>query len=81
MGTVTVDAAFMEKVKAAYGSKTGDPNYNPEYDVNQDGIIDMRDIVYFARNYGKTVELPQGLAVGAGALGLLLILAVFFMAR
>jgi hypothetical protein len=80
MGQVYVDDVLLEKVKAAFGSKAGDPNYNPEYDVNQDGVIDIKDIAFFASNYGKIVQLPQGLAI-SGALGLLLLLALFFMVK
>ncbi len=38
---------------AAYGSKVGDPNYNPTYDFNGDGKIDIFDFVTFADICGK----------------------------
>jgi hypothetical protein len=79
MGQVYVDDVLLQKVKAAFGSKAGDPNYNPEYDVNQDGVIDIKDLAFFAGNYGKTVQLPQGTAIGG--LGLLLLLALLFMVK
>jgi len=36
----------------AYGSKSGDPNYNPVGDFNNDGHIDIFDFVLFAQVYG-----------------------------
>jgi PKD repeat protein len=37
----------------AFGSKPGDPNWNPIADVNSDGVVDMKDIIPIARNFGK----------------------------
>jgi subtilisin family serine protease len=37
---------------AAYGSKLGDPNYNPIGDFNNNGVIDIFDFVNFAQVYG-----------------------------
>ncbi len=38
----------------AYGTFKGEPGYNPEADINEDDLVDMRDLVIVARNLGKT---------------------------
>jgi hypothetical protein len=35
----------------AYGSKPGDPNWNPNADIKGDGIVDLYDLYYLAKNY------------------------------
>lgn len=40
-------------VSFAYGSFEGEPDYNPDADLNSDGIVDMRDLATVARNLGK----------------------------
>jgi len=45
------DIAFIAK---AFGSKLGEPLYNPIYDINGDGKIDMKDIAVAAKNFGHT---------------------------
>jgi hypothetical protein len=37
---------------AAYGSHSGDPNYNPAADLNGDGFVNVSDFTVFATNYG-----------------------------
>jgi len=37
---------------AAYGSESGDPNYNPVGDFDDDGYINIFDFVLFAADYG-----------------------------
>jgi hypothetical protein len=37
----------------AYGSKPGDPGWNPNADVNRDGSVNLPDLVLLAKNYGK----------------------------
>ena len=41
----------MNLVLAAYGSSTGDPNYNPDADLDNDGSIDLTDFTLFANFY------------------------------
>ena len=36
----------------AYGSKPGDPNWNPACDFNEDDIVDDKDLAYFEKHYG-----------------------------
>jgi len=40
-------------VARAYGSKLGDPSWNPNADVNDDGQINILDIATVAKEYGK----------------------------
>jgi parallel beta-helix repeat protein len=46
-----VDIVF---IALAFGSKPGDPNWNPYADLNQDGIVDIVDIVMIAIHFGET---------------------------
>jgi beta-lactam-binding protein with PASTA domain len=46
--------ADMEIVKAAFGSKRGQPAYNPLADVNNDGVVNVLDLSMVAR------ALPAG---------------------
>jgi len=46
------DIAFIAK---AFSSKLGEPLYNPIYDINGDGKIDMKDIARVAKDYGKSL--------------------------
>ncbi|MGD0978214.1 MAG: NosD domain-containing protein [Candidatus Bathyarchaeia archaeon] len=36
----------------AYGSKPGDPNWNPTADIDGNGIVDLSDLVILASHYG-----------------------------
>jgi len=49
-----IDIVDMVIVALAFGSKPGDPNWNPYADLNQDGIIDIVDIVMIAIHFGET---------------------------
>jgi hypothetical protein len=40
-------------IAKAFGSYPGDPKWNPDYDLNQSGGIDMFDIRLVAKNFGK----------------------------
>jgi hypothetical protein len=42
------------KMLSAYGSTQGDPNWNPIYDFSGDGIINILDIILYARYYNST---------------------------
>jgi len=42
---------------SAYGSKIGDPNYNPNCDFDEDGDVDSDDVfAYIAPYYGKKAQ-------------------------
>jgi hypothetical protein len=46
-----MDAVIIE---AAFGSKEGDPNWNPNADLNQDGYINIKDTVLLGANFGAS---------------------------
>ena len=49
-----VDIFDVVTVAEAFGSKPGDPNWNPITDLVQDELIDIFDVVTVAGNFGKT---------------------------
>jgi hypothetical protein len=40
---------------AHFGAFDGTPRYDPDFDINADGRIDMRDILIIALNYGRSL--------------------------
>ena len=53
-GDCIVDLYDLTAVALAFSSSPGDPNWNPETDLNEDGTIDIFDIVTIVVNYGRT---------------------------
>jgi hypothetical protein len=53
-GDGLVNIIDLTLIAFAYGSLEGEPDYNPDADLNCDGIVDMQDLVKAARNLGKT---------------------------
>lgn len=51
-GNVNIQDLFT--VAKAYGSKPGDPSWNPKADINGDGQVNIADVFKVARDYGKT---------------------------
>jgi len=52
-GSVTADDVFTYLARA-YGTKTGDPKYNPDCDFDANGFVDADDVfTYLAPFYGK----------------------------
>jgi len=43
--------------KKAYGLSTGDPNFNPDADINKDGTVDHNDLFMFAGEFGR-IDCP-----------------------
>lgn len=41
-------------VSLSYGYFQGEPGYNPDADLNGDGVVEMRDLVIVASNLGRT---------------------------
>lgn len=52
-GDKTVNGVDLSIVSQAYGSSKGEPRYNPIADINEDELVDIRDIFLVARNLGK----------------------------
>ena len=49
-----VDASDLAAFCRAFGSSSGDPNYNPAADFNGDGTIDAADLAVTALGFGRT---------------------------
>jgi hypothetical protein len=49
-----IDIFDVVTVAVAYGSESGDENWNPDADLVQNGVIDIYDIVVVAGNYAET---------------------------
>jgi hypothetical protein len=48
-----VDDADLELLRAAFGSRPGDPNWNPPADLNCDGVVDEADLLLLHSNFGQ----------------------------
>lgn len=49
-----IDINDLSMVGDAYGSTSGNPDWNTTTDTNEDGIIDVYDLAIVGRNYGAT---------------------------
>lgn len=54
---ILVTQGLLTYVATLNGSVAGTPSYVALFDVNHDGIIDIYDLTFFARNLGLTVSL------------------------
>jgi hypothetical protein len=52
-GDGKVNLADLAALAQAWGSKPGDPNWNPNADLTGSGIVGLKDLVILAQNYGK----------------------------
>jgi hypothetical protein len=50
-GKVNLIDVFM--VSLAFGSRPGDPKWNPNADLNHDGTVNLMDTFIVALNFGK----------------------------
>ena len=55
-GDGDVDYSDLSDLNKLYGSKLGDPNWNPNCDSNRDDKVDASDLFILSKNYGKTVR-------------------------
>jgi parallel beta-helix repeat protein len=53
-GDSKVSLADLVILAQAYGSKPGDPKWNPIADIDGNGVVGLTDLVILAKNYGKT---------------------------
>jgi len=51
-----IDKLDLDLLEAAYGSRPGDPNWNPDADLNGDGKVDSVDLGILGRSYGLTID-------------------------
>jgi len=54
-GNRTVDAFDLFDLSKAFGSKPGDPSWNPNCDFNRDNKIDTSDLSTLSTNYGRSI--------------------------
>jgi len=53
-GDKTVNYTDAILVGAAFGSKIGDLNWNPNADLNRDGYVNYKDVIIIGSNFGAT---------------------------
>lgn len=53
-GSGRVDGFDLGSLGLAFGSRPGDPNWNPGVDLNGDGVVDGSDLTLLGVNFGKT---------------------------
>jgi len=51
-GNDHVNSTDLTLLSQAYGSTPGKPNWNPQADLNPDGVIDAEDLGILGKNYG-----------------------------
>jgi len=64
-----IDATDLDLLKAAYDSKLGDPNWNPDCDLNGDGVVNIMDTVVCSKNQGSLAPkhvTPAKVSVASG---------------
>lgn len=49
-----VDGGDLREFMEAYGSSTGDADFNPDADMNKDGNVDHHDLLILAREFSRT---------------------------
>jgi len=53
-GDGVVDSYDLFALADAFGSRPGDPNWNPNCDFDMNGVVDSSDLFILAENYGKS---------------------------
>lgn len=63
-----VDEADRVLMEQAWGSRPGDPNWNPAADINRDGVVDLVDLTILGQCYTakKIPWVPIILGLGIG---------------
>ena len=57
MVKILVNAQFVAYVGSFLDTPNTDPNYNPAIDFNNDGMIDIFDVVYLGTKVGTWIEM------------------------
>ena len=57
-GNGEVDIPDFLQFVDAYGTQTGDPNYDAKFDLDNNGVIGIPDFLAFVDLYGETVPAP-----------------------
>ena len=55
-GDCAVDIVDIMLVAVRWGTRVGDANYDPYYDLDHDGDIDIGDIMLVAVQWGETCD-------------------------
>ena len=53
-----IDDLDLAQIYASLGLHEGDPGFDPDADLYNDGLIDMRDVAIANKNYGKARKYP-----------------------
>ena len=48
-----IDRADLDQIEKAFGSKEGDVNWDPECDLNGDGVVNIMDVAVASSNFGN----------------------------
>ena len=54
-GDFKVDLKDIYQFARSFGSVLGNPRWNANCDLNNDGQVNLSDVFYAARNYGKQI--------------------------
>jgi len=57
-GDGVVNCLDLDLVKAAFGTKTGQPGFNPNADVNHDGVVNVLDLAFVASQLPAATTCP-----------------------
>ena len=79
-----VDERLLEYISTyCLGASAGDIDYIAEFDVNGDGVIDIKDIQWFGLHFNTWVETPPSIytMLIPAALGLGGVLAGYLIAK
>ena len=57
-GDGAVNCSDFDLVKASFGTRAGQPGYNPQADANHDGVVDIRDLSYVTRYLPVGTKCP-----------------------
>lgn len=57
-GSLELDFEDVVAFASAFGTRRGNANYNPQADVNDDGVVDFSDYVTVAAAFGRTAVAP-----------------------
>ena len=61
-GEYVITDSFIETyVTPRFAAAVGDPNYDPGFDINKNGKIDIYDLIWFGDNLGKIFVYPDHL--------------------
>jgi len=68
-----------EEFDRAYGSKTGDSNYDIRADMNKDGVVDWHDFTMFAACYSPPATPPPSTSTDKDKLTIVIIVIIIVL--